>query len=78
MEIKLNGFEKMKKHKRIKVETEHEEAAKTETSPIDKLPDDCLIEIFRHLTTISDKIRIERGNQYLIVMQYSFSTISLF
>ena len=54
-------------NKKIKKDTEAEEIRENYTSGIEKLSDDCLIEIFQYLTTISDKIRIERGNVYLLI-----------
>ncbi|XP_033217484.1 uncharacterized protein LOC117173176 [Belonocnema kinseyi] len=55
----MGDVEKMREVENEKMETEMEEIGGTETSEIDKLTEDCLMEIFQRLS-IADKIRIER------------------
>ena len=48
--------------KKVKTkEADTEEVNQNEASEFAKLNDECLIVIFQHLSTIADKIRIERG-----------------
>ncbi|XP_033214918.1 uncharacterized protein LOC117171580 [Belonocnema kinseyi] len=56
----MADVETIRNVKRIKEKTDIGKKRGIETSEIEKLTDDCLIEIFQHLPTIAEKIRIER------------------
>ena len=58
----MNNFEHLLKMENKEENESENKSGSNAVASIELLNDDCLIEIFKHLSSVSDKVRIERGN----------------